>query len=345
MEMKRIIVILNILILFLSFNIFLQSQHPPCWPEYNELTFKYEHLPYTPYLTTDMPYDVLIGYIALDSVRKNIREADLLTFLSRQSYNDTLRYIMKYLYKMVDYNPILFALTTSHWHERGSILLSDFIYHVQNSVFAFSTNPYLDKLLLKSGIIAHILVEDTLNVIDSSSQYSTVSIVTCAILDTIKGKVMPEAKVININPFSLETSTNESVDLPDNYLQFSYCLEWGRVQLNQVSSDDVGYTLIDDDGNVIYPPRMMDSTGSGWVKKGKEYIVFLDFHLICKDINYSYLTQFPFLMYSATCNVYPIENGFVIDPVNEIGFGESVEVNNFKNLLKQRINTIINFGE
>jgi hypothetical protein len=50
-------------------------------------------------------------------------------------------------------------------------------------------------------------------------------------------------------------------------------------------------------------------------------------------------------MPSATCNVYPIENGYVIDPVNELGFGESVEVNLFKNLLRQRINEIINFGE
>jgi hypothetical protein len=290
-----------------------------------------------------MPEDVRIGYIALDSVRRGITEKEFIAFLGRQYDNDTIAYLMKYLYKVVDYNPILFELTSYVASKRTSVGLSTIKYHIENFVRANSPKRYLEKLLIKSSIIAHVFVEDTLNLIDSGAHLQIASIVTCSIRDTIKGKVLPKAKVISINP--LENATDESDTLPSNYLQFSYRTEWRRVPENEVISDDVSGTIVDDDGKVLYPPRMMDSTGSGWVKKGKEYIVFLRFQSVCHDSSYIYLTLFPFLTYSATCNVYPIENGYVIDPVNELGFGKSVEVNLFKNLLKQRINEIINFGE
>jgi hypothetical protein len=311
-------------------------QNPPCYPDYNDLTYRFEHLPYTPYLTDDMPEDVKTGYIMLDIVRKDFQDVRFFNIEIRQYEYDIIRYIMKYLYKVVDYNPILYGLTSYY------ISAHTIMYQIQNTATAHSTKPYLEKLLLESSIIAHVFVEDTLNIIETGYEYTS-SIVTCSILDTIKGRVLPKAKVISINP--LENPTNESDSLPSNYLQFSYRLEWGRVPENEVIADDVVHTILDEDGKILYPPMMMDSTGSGWVKKGKEYIVFLDFDSICEDSNYSYLTLTPRVMPSATCNVYPIENGFVSDPVNELGFGESVEVNLFKNLLKQRINEIVTYGD
>lgn len=319
------------------------SQEPPCFQDYNSLSYKYNHLIQVPNLTTDMNLDILIGNLAMDSIRKSINEYDVISFLANQTYNDTLRMIMKYLYKMVDYNPILFKLTTSHWYDKNSILLNDLIEHIENQVFAVSPYPYLDKLLLKSSVIAHIYVEDTLQLIDSGSLYPTVSIVTGSILDTIKGNVLPVAKVFSNNQNKVMEQDNKLLNLPSNYLQFEYRLEWKR-KLNNDFDSDIEVNYIDDDGNPLKIGKMMDSTGSGWVKKGKEYLVFLDFHLICKDTNFSYLTLFPFIMNSATCNVYPIENGFVIDHMNELGFGSLVEINLFKNLLKQRINQIINYS-
>ncbi len=292
-----------------------------------------------------MPEDVRIGYIILDSVRRDIPEKEFLTFLGRQYDNDTLRYIMKYLYKMVDYNPVLFALTSYYTYTRTSVLISTIMYHIENFVLHYSPKRYLDKLLIRAEIIAHVLVEDTLRLIDNGAVHPIVSIVTSSIQDTIKGKVLPKPKIIDLNPPSTKTNDSELADFPSNYLQFSYRPEWGRVPQKDVIADDIGVTIADDDGKVIYPPKMMDSTGSGWVKKGKEYIVFLKFQSVCDDSNYSYFSLSPFLMYSATCNVYPIENGSVIDPVNELGFGESVEVNLFKNLLKQRINETVNYGD
>jgi len=284
-----------------------------------------------------MPEDVRIGYIKLDSVKRDFPDMRFDNYKVRQYDINTLRYIMKYLYKVVDYNPILYKLT-SYYFSANTI-----IYQIQNTATENLPKPFLDKSLLMSSIIAHVFVEDTLNFNQIGTDNPIGSIVTCSIIDTIKGQVLPKAKVISINP--LENATDESDTLPSNYLQFSYRTEWSRVPENEVISDDVSGTIVDDDGKVLYPPRMMDSTGSGWVKKGKEYIVFLDFDLICKDTNHSYLSLTPFLMYSATCNVYPIENGFVIDPENELGFGESVEVNLFKNLLKQRINEIVSYGD
>ncbi|MBS4000592.1 MAG: hypothetical protein KGZ71_08930 [Desulfobulbaceae bacterium] len=314
------------------------GQNPPCLPDYNSLTFNYQHLPYAPYLTDDMPEDVRVGYIMLDSVEKDFPDIRFFAHNVRQHEYDTLRYIMKYLYKVVDYNPILFKLTSNY------ISANTIIDQIHNTATAHSPQPYLEKLLLESSIIAHVFVEDTLNFIENDSE-NTSSIVTCSILDSIKGKVLPEAKAINLNPLTIENTTNNLENLPSSYLQFSYRLEWGRVPENEVIAYDVVHTVVDEDGKVIYPPMMMDSTGSGWVKKGKEYIVFLDLYSICDDSSYSYLTLTPRVRSSATCNVYPIENGFVIDPVNELGFGERVEVNLFKNLLKQRINEIVTYGD
>lgn len=318
------------------------SQSPPCFIDYYGLTFNYSHLKQSPSLSSDMPYDVIFGYIALDSIRQNLSESEVSTFLNRQTYNDTLRYLMKYLYKIVDYNPILFALTTSHWYDHGAVLLNTVIGNIHNSVYVLSPYPYLDKLLLKSAAIVHVRAEDTLRMNDSNSQYPTVSIVTCSVRDTIKGKVLPKAKYIY--PENSRNSLKSSVSFPDNYMQFSYRHEWGRVSQKDGISNDIGATIVDDEGKVIYPLRMMDSLGGGWVKKDKEYIVFLDFHLICKDEDKAYFSFFPFLMYSAVCNVYPIEDGFVIDPENELGFGKSVEVGKFKDLIRRRIVEIMDYG-
>ncbi|MCO5249883.1 MAG: hypothetical protein M9949_00490 [Candidatus Kapabacteria bacterium] len=314
------------------------GQKPPCWSDYNDLYFRFEHLPYKPYITDDMPEDVRVGYILLDSVEKDFPDIRFFAHNVRQHEYDTLRYIMKYLYKVVDYNPILFKLTSNY------ISANTIIDQIHNTATEHSPKPYLEKLLLESSIIAHVFVEDTLNFIEHGSE-NTSSIVTCSILDNIKGKVLPEAKVNNLNPLTLANNTNKLENLPSNYLQFTYRLEWGRLPENEVIAYDVVHTLVDEDGKVLYPPMMMDSTGSGWVKKGKEYIVFLDLYSICDDSSYSYLTLTPRVRSSATCNVYPIENGYVIDPVNELGFGERVEVNLFKNLLNQRINEIVSYGD
>jgi hypothetical protein len=81
-------------------------------------------------LSLGMPYDVLLGYVALDSIYYWLRERaywsdstpywrtnrermrQVVDFLRRRTqWDDTLRKIVRTLYAMCDYDPILFART------------------------------------------------------------------------------------------------------------------------------------------------------------------------------------------------------------------------------------------
>lgn len=99
------------------------------------------------HLSTDMPLNVMIGYLVLDSVSKNAKLNQVSEFLNRQTYNDTLKYLAKYLYSMLDYDPIRFFhymhySNPNRWDILPGFIHEDFIslYYEKNSNFA---NKYI----------------------------------------------------------------------------------------------------------------------------------------------------------------------------------------------------------
>ena len=95
---------------------------------------------------------------------------------------------------------------------------------------------------------------------------------------------------------------------------------------------------------------LVDEDGNTWVNPDREYIVFLCFMGIDASAHKRYYSLVPSYRYNhladfSHCNMYPIENGNVIDEGNILGFGEVVPVEVFKQHIRNKINEIKNYGE
>ncbi len=208
--MMRWLIYGSILALFLVANSPAQELRGPGW------TFPVlDRVPLSIY----MPYDVLLGYIALDSVLYWVRERayerdstpywrtneerieQVVDFLRRRTrWDDTLRKLVRSLYAMRDYDPILFQRTLymsppyKPWYTdfpQPRWLMTWLLDEIQSKGGglwkAHGTDRLArmrDTLLLTSGYIAHIKVVDTMSVGRSF-------IITAHILDLIKGQKVP----------------------------------------------------------------------------------------------------------------------------------------------------------
>jgi len=57
-----------------------------------------------PPLQTGMPYDIMLGYVYFDSLTRAFTYDSLMSIIPLLNYSDTLKYAMKYLYKLDDYD-------------------------------------------------------------------------------------------------------------------------------------------------------------------------------------------------------------------------------------------------
>ncbi len=320
---------LTLLILLSFFSIISgYSQNPTCMPEYLGLSYSEQIITNNPPLSMYMPFDILIAYIALDSVSRHVEYNDFEKFLNNQtSINDTLRYIMKYLYKVVDYNPLLFYQSTNKQDNQISHPLS-IVLDIYDKIEKITDKPLLDRYLLESSYIFHIRATDTIQIIDTSAVWArTVHFVSANVIDTIKGKVFPNCY---IQENVIEGSDKKKLMLSDNpaCIKFEYALEWERKGHGDITG--LSEPLYDNDGNP-------------WIKPEQEYIIFLRIVLICNDSLNTFFTISPFGPKSSTYNIYPINDGIVYDPGNDFGFGINKTADEFKSLLRERINYIINY--
>ncbi len=314
------------------------GQSNPCLPGDSDITWPFDRLEYVPPLSVYMPIDAIIGYIGVDSIRRSIVLEDLQEFLGRQTYNDTIKYIMRFFYQMVDYDPIKYALY-ENYGDYATCPVPFIEDEVVNHFTKVCTNKG-DDLLMRAYYIAHVKISDTYNTTDTTAiVYPRGVNVTCEILDTIKGRVIPACYDLN------QYSTNKSNDvqtLPTDCIQFTYALDWPRGNMDGYEST----ILIGTDG---YPwtgikPKLIDSLGNEWIQKNKEYIVFLKPVLACETDSSVYYSIFPAGWGFETYGLYPIENGIVYDPNDDFGFGNNLTTAVFKERLRARIQSIINFG-
>ena len=296
------------------------SQYPPCMP-YRGYTFCTEQLSEFPPYSTDMPYEVLIGYIALDTVGYYGTLNDLHQFFGRQTtYNDTLKTIMKYYYHTVDYNPVLYHRADLFYDTNMVISPGCIARYIFEAVENYSPAPMLDYVLLRSKIIAHIQVTDTIPVIDTTASGCAAFLynVKCTIIDTIKGNIIP---FCDKDEEDTNTTTTLIPALPDSTLQFIYCPFWTRKVGNSTKY------LYDDDG-------------LPWIKEGKEYIIFMDIIIICEEGDESYYTVRPVWPESSTFLMFPIIDNKVYNPGDDFGFGDGLSPSIFKSKLRARIDSI-----
>jgi hypothetical protein len=329
--MKSILVSIAFLLVLINYNLI--SQQPPCMPDYYGLTYTYPVLQHIPQLTSDMPLDIMISYIVLDSVCKYGRLDQFNEFIDRQTYNDTIKKMMNYLYRIKDFDPIKFIFSQYYKYNQIS---SEYYIHPSNvistiikKVKSISPSPFLDNILLSSDYIFHIRVIDTTRRITPSANiFKDLAIVNFEIIDTIKGRNIPNCKNISLN---FQQNNADLINKPSNCSQFEYRLYWNR---SKYPPSDI---VFDRTTN-----NLVDSLDQPWVKSNKEYIVFLQLHSLCYNNINEYYCVYPNVIPSETCTMYPIENGIVQDPGNEFEFS-NYNIQNFKNELRNRIQQIIHY--
>jgi hypothetical protein len=319
--MKNLKYFLSFQLIFILINLNIQAQVIiPCNAGYNGIYNYYPNSTNFCKLTTDMSLDVMIGYIAFDSLCTKILPGQYGTILnSKNAYNDTILYVMKYLYKLMDYNPMLFDDNLWGYNKKYYFTISphlayDAIFSVLRKV---SDNRKLDIGLICSSYIFHVRVTNVVDgPIDSSTQrYWT--FVQCKVLDTIKGKVYPNCTENNNSKMFSQSGNNEA-----SCFQFQYSPFWSRGVLGDVILN----------GTSENP--LVDSLGKHWVKPNEEYIVFLLDCFLCNDSSGYYTCTYPAGLQTMTYTMFPIKaDGTVYDPGNDFGFGTPIDVNSFKQFL------------
>ncbi len=334
MKFKFITLLLVIFITSGTMELF--SQNPPCKPSYQGLTFEYLKPSVYPPLYTDMPYEVMIGYIAMDSICKNMILDSVDKFLKQQTFNDTIKYLKKVMYEMNDYNPILFDVSQFNHDTNYKIFGTDLVEYVKKSIHRTqSVDTKFDYNIISAAYIVHIKVTYTNLIYNNLAKLAKNQIiVTGKILDLIKGHYIPNCKYTGPSPIKRDEENKSLKKLPttlnliDSCIQFIYCLEWTRGKNYE---------------EPFCTKHMVDENGLPLIKQDTEYIVFLRPILICETTSNYYYSLRPLDPYSEVYTMYPIIDGLVIDPGNDFGFGRGLSVEEFKNKLKSRINMILNF--
>lgn len=348
---KKIFSIVLISLVAISADLF--SQHiypvPPACPGEFAPIFKMPPLLPKPLYSTDMPLDVLVGYIAYDSLLKNISEQGKRDFLNRQSYtSDSLRQAMKYLYSIKDYDPTRWSRYENTrfdepftGYDDGYYFAnfnSSLAYEIEKRVNEISPFHRLDYSLLTASIIAHIVVTDTVVVVDDDPvrRYNVIKVINSSVIDPIKGKVIPNC-ILPSNSNTLQSSNNVPTGshpaVAGSCLQFSY---YPASLLTKQGSCDFGTT---------FPASELDPSWN--VYQGKEYIAFLWLDYVCVDSTNTYWQVVPVGATGCVRNknirpmtIFPVENGIVNESGATTGFGTGLTVAQFKAKLRERINWI-----
>ena len=242
---------------------------PPCAPINAGIFTQSGQILKTPYYTTDMPLDVMISYIVIDSIRKGKTPDEIESYLSTLNYsNDTLRRLMKYLYTSVDFDPIRYERYMGASTLSPYITLSRITSDIATRMKTISPYPALDYTLLSSSYIAHVKVTNTFDKrknFGNKTFWVMLREVTSDVKEIIKGKILPSCNTQTL-------SWNNDKPLTTNScLQFNYGL-----QDLQIISLYGACDLID-----TLPASSVNPSFK--VEKNNEYIVFLRTNTICDD--------------------------------------------------------------
>lgn len=333
------------------------SEGVPCAPNVEGLHYTTPHYNYSPVLFSNMPYDVMISYILIDSILRHSEEAPVMvnSFLERfmngeiSFDNDTLNYAYKYLYKIMDYDPLLFWDYIMKGTAYGRNIHTFHLYDdLSTGCVEKLPRGWQKQLLLRSFYILHIYVNETNLFVKNKTANNPLkdfTIVYSQVLDTIKGKVLPNMNTAYIYDKSdtnnIDTTASIEKTIPNNTnLIFDYCNQW-----NLNGDGELYYYEFDEEtGESIPIGALQDKDGNTWVKPNREYIVFLSPNYECTYNRQFYYALWPIggVYYHG---MFPVEDGNVLDKKNEWGWGTSVPIETFKQNMNSLINEFKNYGE
>ena len=283
-----------------------------------------------PPFNTGMPLEVVIGYIYIDSLRKQwSRDVD--SFFGRMTNSDTLRQALKYLYNVDDYDPIKFLnyrrtspqpRSGPTYHTSGELIRADLLEQAGRVL----PDTERTKMICYADVIARIVVTGLEprynNSKGASDGFPNQIIVSSEVVDTIKGRVLPSC----FTGYLVKGKQPTPLTLP-NCLPFCYSPQEHLSGL----FGDVDYGL---------RHTMTDSLGNPWVKLGGEYIAFLSFDLVGGDsLSIYYSASLPKIQ-TTQGSLYKVIAGHVSDPNNDLGFGTNPTVSDFIAGLRAKIYSI-----
>lgn len=244
-----------------------KANAPGCLPKFTSYYYTTSLHSSNPPLSTSMPLDVLIGYIALDSASRVSGTGYVDSISAVRPMNDTILMMMKYAYEVVDYDPIRF-LSYSYDFRSGISCAPNTIRMGMNTVIAkHSTNLREDLILLTSDIIAKVRITAVENIIDSGAKRSRdARIIGFTVVDTIKGRVLPNiCAQITSSVGSVPTSQSTG---PGTCQYFDVRTDWAE--------------------SIMTKP-ILDST----LRIGRELYVGLHLSVVCIDSAHVYFTLIP----------------------------------------------------
>lgn len=152
-----------------------------------------------PPISPSMPLDIMLSYVIADSICRFAPQKEITTIMKGwTSMNDTLRYAAKFLYRMMDYNPIIFRQYQDQVTLlRGSPFKTYFI-DVKNGIRTRYMNlvPSSEKNAVRTLLGAEYIlrvkvlaIDSMLGKVSSGMRYR----VTAKVIDTLKGQVFQAA--------------------------------------------------------------------------------------------------------------------------------------------------------
>ncbi|MCX6146662.1 MAG: hypothetical protein NTW25_05345 [Candidatus Kapabacteria bacterium] len=296
---------------------------------YDQFQVKYHKPAYLPPLSTDMNYETLLSYIFLDSLLRTVDYKTLNTnYFTRWSENklknDTILSLIKYIYKIIDYDPIKFTqygdaadgkyykMSASNFKSKISQLY-DALNHTLNS-------PAMLCLLNADYILrVHINTIDSLPMLNSKGQLRNGSFrfnANATVIDTLKGRVFKQCSYNNTS--IQKDKNNQTQDIYSN-ICFSFCT-----------------------GNQTREPYLLEEkTYSGkkdlTFKQGQDVIIFLEHSGYLQDYQNDY---YNLTLYKAI----PIINGQAKDLKKTFSNFELLNYSDWKNAFLEKVNMLLTGG-
>ena len=302
-----------------------EYQPTPCSSLYPGYYYSGEYYGYHPVLFSDMPYDIMISNVLLDSVKRNLKNIftehfGFDTALEHIECEDTIfNLVMKHFYRLEDYTPYFFIYSFGGYTDRSYLGMESQIWKRSGEVCGLPKEQ-----VGKSTYILHI----TTNTVEHWEFQGSPDIrkVECKINTVIKGQVLPdinslvEVFYVDSNDIRLTKSRGVTVN-PNTDFIFHY------TDFN-VSNKGITKTFPE-------------------IKPETEYIAFVwqvGFDCINEQTKTTYFKFRPSLV-GLSGGMYPIVNGNVFDEYDDFGWGTSVPLNTFLLNLQEVIDSIVNYGE
>ena len=319
----------------------------PNWNSKNWRGFYYwlDMADYPNLLQSNMPLDIMIGYIVADSAARVAPFSGELPNVLRQlnPLSDTGQYVLKYWYLMNEYDPLRFlSLRSSRKYPTANTTTLVLHSAMRNWM---SVNPLF--AYVSSDYILHVHVNNTVHIDTANTDNpdgSSATIAYCKILDTLKGRKFPSlSNAIFYNGERPTAGDGED----DGVIGNTYA-----EALFPSITPDIVFSYRDLWQNGYGGPTLYNPRDGHWVKPNREYIVFLELRVVDAVGSWDpigsphkiYYSLWPF-PHRLSYSMYPVEDGYVLDKYDALGFGKKVPVEEFKQNIRNKINEVKNFGE